>query len=214
MTTWVLHLHGKTSDAWLQNALEHLDDVVVDHAHCEHKAAVTALSFVSKYFDDPLLIVELGTLARDEAGHFAEMATLCTSRGLSLGHPEPDPYVKQLLSAAKTSSPLASRVDRLLCCAIIEGRSCERLQMLAKALPAHKGARLGTGIVDDDVCALYDRLWREEAGHHLLFIDLAERSFELAGEEGGTEKTAQRLSVLAAHEGALLASLPIRAAIH
>lgn len=210
----MLHLEGKTDPAWVEHALAHLADVVVDHTHCEHKAAVTALSFVSKYPDDPQLVVELGALARDEAGHFAQMAEVCIRRGLLLGHPEPDPYVKGLLKAASTSSVLASRVDRLLCCAIIEGRSCERLQMLARALPEHLGKPLGTGVVDDALCGLYDGLWREEAGHHLLFIRLAERSYTLAGVDDAAAKTQARLAALAAHEGELVRTLPLRAAIH
>ncbi len=206
----MLHLVGKTSSAWLDNAVAHLGAVLVDHAHCEHKAAVTALSFVSKYPDDPRLVVALGELARDEAGHFARVAALCIARGLELGHPEKDPYVTRLLKATSTSSVLDSRVDRLLAAALIEGRSCERLQLLAKALPHH----LGAAFVDDEICALYDDLWREEATHHLLFIELAQRSLDRAGVVDAAAHVAARLAVLAEVEGQLVRELPIRAAIH
>ena len=173
----MLHLVGTTSSEWLQTALSSMDKILVDHAHCEHKAAVTALSFVSKYPDDPRLVVALGALARDEAGHFTRVAQLCVDKGLSLGHPDKDPYVEALLKNVRASSVDDGRVDRLLCCALIEARSCERLQLLAEALPAIKG----TGLVDDDVCALYADLWREEATHHTLFIELAGRSLQRAG---------------------------------
>jgi tRNA-(ms[2]io[6]A)-hydroxylase len=205
----MLHLVGTTSEAWLATALAGMDRVLVDHAHCEHKAAVTALAFVSKYPDDPRLVSTLGALARDEAGHFARVADLCIARGLPLGHPEKDPYVDELLAAVRRTSVLVNRVDRLLCCALIEGRSCERLKMLAAALPAHKG-----GVVDDDVCALYDELWREEAGHHLLFLELAERSLARAAVADANAAMRARLAELAEHEGALVARLPPRAAIH
>ncbi len=209
----MLHLVGTTSHAWLQTALDAMDRVLVDHAHCEHKAAVTALAFCSKYPDDPRLVSALGALARDEAGHFARVVDLCVARGLALGHPEKDPYVDELLSAVRKTSVLHNRVDRLLCCALIEGRSCERMKLLARALPEHRG-RDKAGVVDDVVCALYDELWREEATHHLLFVELAERSLERGGarDPGGELRT--RLDELSAHEGALVARLPPRAAIH
>jgi tRNA-(ms[2]io[6]A)-hydroxylase len=209
----VLHLQGSTSTEWLETALAAMDRVLVDHAHCEHKAAVTALAFVSKYPDDPRLVTSLGTLARDEAGHFARLADLCIGRGLTLGHPEKDPYVDALLAAVRRTSTLHNRVDRLLCCAIIEGRSCERMKLLAGALPAVRG-RDAAGVVDDAVCALYDDLWREEATHHLLFVELAERSLARAGSADAVGEARQRLAELAAHEGALVARLPVRAAIH
>ncbi len=205
----MLHLVGTTSSAWLSTALSSMDKILVDHAHCEHKAAVTALSFVSKYPDDPRLITALGALARDEAGHFTRVAELCVTKGLSLGHPAKDPYVEALLGRCRTSSVLDGRVDRLLCCALIEGRSCERLQLLAEALPQHKQA-----FVDDDVCALYAELWREEATHHTLFIELAERSLRRSGVASAHERTLSRLRELAAWEGELLARLPTRAALH
>ncbi len=182
---------------------------MVDHAHCEHKAAVTALSFVSKYPDDPKLVVSLGELARDEAGHFAAVAALCIARGLELGHPQKDPYVDGLLAQVRKGHVNDGRVDRLLCCALIEGRSCERLKLLAKALPEHLGTD-GT----DDVSALYDALWREEATHHLLFIELAERTLQRQGVKGADVVVNARLEALAAVEATLVATLPVRAAIH
>lgn len=206
----MLHLVGKTSSAWLDHAVAHLGEVLVDHAHCEHKAAVTALSFVSKYPDDPRLVIGLGELARDEAGHFARVANLCIARGLELGHPGKDPYVTGLLKAASSASVLESRVDRLIAAALIEGRSCERLQLLAKALPERRDAAL----VDDEICQLYADLWREEATHHLLFLELAERSLVRAGVDDAKARVSARLAVLADVEGALVRDLPIRAAIH
>lgn len=210
----MLHLVGATSSLWLASALAALPRVLIDHAHCEHKAAVTALSFCSKYPDDPRLVVALGELARDEAGHFARVAQLCVDRGLDLGHPEKDPYVEALLATVRSTGPdrvLHGRVDRLLCGALIEGRSCERLKLLADALPAHKGR---DPFVDDDVIAVYTDLWREEATHHLLFIELAERSLSRAGVSDAAAQTKQRLAELAVVEGAIVARLPIRAAIH
>jgi tRNA 2-(methylsulfanyl)-N6-isopentenyladenosine37 hydroxylase len=210
----MLHLVGETSTAWVDHAIAHFEQVLVDHAHCEHKAAVTALSFVSKYPDDPRLVVALGELARDEAGHFVEVAALCTALHLPLGHPDKDPYVDQLLSAVRNDNVLLSRVDRLLCCALIEGRSCERLRLLATALAVRVGQKAGAVVVDAPIVALYERLWREEATHHLLFIELAARSLDRAGDKDAAAKVQARLAELAAHEGQVLKQVPLRAAIH
>lgn len=200
----MLCLKRPTDPAWLSHALAHLDEVLVDHAHCEHKAAVTALSFVSKYPDDPALVLSLSRLAAEEAGHLALMVDVCQSRGLSLGHPEKDPYVQGLLEETRKDA-VGSRVDRLLVSSLIEARSCERLKLLAGALK------------DEELKALYDGLWRAEAGHYTLFFDLAARSLVRVGgldaKAAGREARA-RLSELAEAEAELLARLPVRAAIH
>jgi tRNA 2-(methylsulfanyl)-N6-isopentenyladenosine37 hydroxylase len=200
----MLHLQSTTTDEWLQCALGDFDALLVDHAHCEHKASVTALSFVSKYPDDEQLVLLLSALARDEADHFHQVASLCFRRGLQLGHPAKDRYVEGLLSQVRNTM-VEGRIDRLLCCAIIEARSCERLKLLAQHLPAHHHG--------DDVNALYDRLWREEATHHMTFVELAQRSWRGAAALAH-EGIRVRLQELCAHEAHLLSSLPVRAAIH
>lgn len=199
----MLRLACPTDPRWVEVALADLDRVLVDHAHCEHKAAVTALSFVSKYPDDPRLVTALAALARDEAAHFARMVDVCTARGLSLGHPDKDPYVQRLLAAVRPGV-VEQRVDRLLVCAIIEGRSCERLRLLASAL----------GTRAHELFPLYDELWREEASHHALFVELAERSLERAGHENARAAIAARLEDLATTEAKILDELPLRPAIH
>ena len=193
----MLRLVQPTDPRYVETALARLDLLVVDHAHCEHKAAVTALSFVSKYPDDPFLVVRLSALARDEAAHFARMAELCTRRGLSLGHPDKDAYVQRLLSFVRPSV-LEQRVDRLLVCGLIEARSCERLKLLAEGLAALS--------IDEELAHLYDELWREEAAHHALFVELAERSSK--------DDISARLQELARRESEIVADLPLRAAIH
>jgi tRNA 2-(methylsulfanyl)-N6-isopentenyladenosine37 hydroxylase len=204
----MLRLQSQTPPAWVNIALADFGAVLVDHAHCEHKAAVTAMSFVSKYPDDPELVLSLSALARDEAGHFHDVAALCFARSLPLGHPDKDAYVASLLGLAG-KTPLESRVDRLLICALIEARSCERLQMLAEALP-----RQGHPLIDETVVVLYERLWREEATHHLLFCRLAERSLQRAGVADAPADMRKRLDALSASEASIMLSLPLRAAIH
>jgi tRNA-(ms[2]io[6]A)-hydroxylase len=197
----MLRLASKTDARYVDVALA--DDaavgaLLVDHAHCEHKAAVTALSFVSKYPDDAVLVVALARLARDEAGHFAQMAEICTARGLSLSHPDKDAYVQRLLQGCRRPSVRDQRVDRLLACAFIEARSCERLQLLSDGFAARGHA---------DLAAVYASLWKEEANHHALFVDLAART-------ASHDELGERLEHFARHEADVLASLPLRPAIH
>ena len=228
----MLRLASKTDLRYVDVALADADAVarlLVDHAHCEHKAAITGLSFVSKYPDDPFLVRSLSALAAEEAAHFARMVAICITRGLTIGHPEPDVYVKRLLAAVRTSTLVEQRIDRLLVCAFIEARSCERLQLLADGFRAHG---------DVELAALYDELWREEAGHHALFVDLATRTANAASADasavrelqrvprsvavlhpsretgGGVDDVAARLDVLARHEADVLADVPLRPAIH
>ncbi len=200
----MLALKEPSPPAWLACALADMDSVLRDHAHCEHKAAVTALAFVSRYPDDPELVLRLSALAAEEADHLRRVAALCNERGVPLGHPERDPYAKALLSHARPDA-LGHRVDRLLVCALIEARSCERLKLLAEHL---EDAALRT---------FYDELWRCEAGHFTLFRELAERSLVLAGglaQEDAKARVKARLDELAEVEARVMREQPVRAAIH
>lgn len=200
----MLCLKEPTPSAWLSCALADVGRVLVDHAHCEHKAAVTALAFVSRYNDDPELVLRLSALAAEEADHLHRVARLCADRGVPLGHPERDAYAKALLSHTRPDA-LGHRVDRLLVCALIEARSCERLKLLSEHLeePALK--------------AFYDELWRCEAGHFTLFRELAERSITRASGASDDEARAAvkvRLDELADEEAKIMLAQPVRAAIH
>ena len=200
----MLHLKCTTPKAWIETALANLDQVLVDHAHCEHKAAVTALALTSQYPDHLPRVRELAALAQEEAGHFADMVQICNERGLQLGRPPKDPYVKALLNQTRQGY-LDHLVDRLLICSIIEARSCERLKLLAENLS------------DAALRKTYDSFWRAEAGHHMLFIRLAEEAVVL--HKPTSEKKAklivlERLEQLAEIEAAIVLNEPIRPAIH
>ena len=197
----MLCLDSETDAAWVACAMQNLDALLVDHAHCEHKAAITALSFISKYPDDPVLVEKLAHLACEESEHLARVSKICHKRGLSLGHPGKDPYVQTLLSLARSGS-VERRVDRLLICALIEARSCERLKLIA------------LNVQDEELKAVYDESWKCEAGHHTLFIELAERSLVIHQHKDPKGAVKERLKELAAHEANFLKSHPIRPAIH
>ena len=186
-------LRCATDPRWLPHALAHLDEVLVDHAHCEKKAAANALSLLQSYPEVPGLPGHMARLAREESGHLARVLLLLERRGLTLGRDPGDPYVQGLQALVRT--PAAHRqMDRFLVAAIIEARSCERLALLA------------TGLTEPDLRRLYGELARSEHGHQKLFLRLATR---VHGEAVGP-----RLDQLLEAEASLVRKMPIRAAIH
>jgi tRNA-(ms[2]io[6]A)-hydroxylase len=183
-----------TDAAWLPHALAHFDAVLVDHAHCEKKAAVNALSLLQVYPDVPGLPAQMARLAREESAHLARVLQIMEARGLTLGRDEGDPYAQGLQRFVRHPQ-LERRLDRLLVAAIIEARSCERLSLLAE------------GLTDAPLKRFYAELAQSEDGHQSLF-------FRLAAAAHGEEAAAARLEVLLGHEAEVLAKVGLRAAIH
>jgi tRNA-(ms[2]io[6]A)-hydroxylase len=188
-----LVLRVATSAAWLPGALAALDAVLVDHAHCEKKAAANALSLLQAYPEVPGLPAQMARLAREEAAHLAKVLEWLERRGLPLGRDRGDPYAQGLQALVRTSAR-ERQLDRLLVAALIEARSCERLALLASGLPV--------GELKD----FYAELARSEDGHHRLFLRLAEGIHGAAALE--------RLDSLLDNESELIRRLPVRAAIH
>ena len=200
MPGWPVHARSgrvellcETSPEWLRFALAHFDEVLVDHAHCEKKAAAHALSMLAAFPDVPGLPRAMARLAREEAGHLAKVIALLESRGLSLGRDPGDPYAQGLQALVR--QPRSERLlDQLLVSALIELRSRERLQLLADNLP------------ERHLRDFYEELAQAEDGHGMLFLRLA-RKVAPDGLEG-------RLAFLAREEARLVRELPMRAAIH
>ena len=189
-----VQLHCATDPAWLKLALANFNTVLIDHAHCEKKAAANALSLLQSYPDVPGLPAQMARLAREESAHLAKVLEVIEARGLRLLHDGGDPYAKGLQKLLR-NPPDQRRLDRLLVAAIIEARSHERLQLLADALE------------DVALRKLYAELAQSEDGHQELFLRLA------LGVESEAAVHA-RLSELLNQEAALIAELPLRAAIH
>jgi tRNA 2-(methylsulfanyl)-N6-isopentenyladenosine37 hydroxylase len=188
-----LVLRAATSAGWLPGALAQLDAVLLDHAHCEKKAAANALSLLQAYPSVPGLPAQMARLAREEAGHLVRVLGFVERRGLVLGRDVGDPYAQGLQALVRTSTH-ERQLDRLLVAALIEARSCERLGLLA------------TGLPEGELQAFYAELAQSEDGHQRLFVRLAERTH-------GAEAFV-RLDALLDEEAALLLRLPVRAAIH
>lgn len=200
----MLHLKCPSPPEWIEMALANLDAVLVDHAHCEHKAALTALALTSQYPDHLPRVEKLAALAQEEAGHYATVVALCRQRGLKLGRPPKDPYVKALLQHTRQGY-LDHLVDRLLICALIEARSCERLRLLAENLK------------DAELAPHYEDFWRSEAGHHALFIQLAQEAVVLHAPTSLRKAKGivqRRLEELAQIEATIVQAETLRPAIH
>ncbi|RKH22830.1 tRNA-(ms[2]io[6]A)-hydroxylase [Corallococcus sp. CA041A] len=189
-------LHAPTDPGWLPLALAHFDAVLVDHAHCEKKAAANALSMLQAYPDLPGLPSQMARLAREESAHLARVLDLMAARGLTLTKDAGDPYAQGLQKHVRTPA-LERRVDRLLVAAIIEARSCERLSLLAE------------GLTDPGLARFYGELAQSEDGHQSLFHRLA-----VTASNGDEAAVDARLQHLLAQESQVLASVGLRAAIH
>ena len=184
----MLNLVAATGPRWITRALESLDELLVDHAHCEKKAAGMAVHLIFRYPQHAFLQEPLSRLAREELLHFEAVLRLLDDRGVAFRPLRPAPYAGRLRKQTRTYEP-ARLVDTLLCCALIEARSCERFQVLSEA-------------VDDPVLRdFYAGLLASEARHHGVYLDLAERLEESPVVRG-------RLAELAECEAELLASAP------
>lgn len=187
-------LRSATDPRWLPLALEHFDQVLIDHAHCEKKAAANALSMLQAYPDLPGLPAQMARLAREESAHLAKVLEIMESRGLTLTKDGGDPYAQALQAHVRTPAQ-ERKVDRLLVAAIIEARSCERLALLA------------SGLSDPKLARFYGELAQSEDGHQNLFFQLAVRASD-------AEAVQQRLSLLLDREAEIVAALELRPAIH
>lgn len=178
-----------SSEAWVQAALADLPTLLIDHAHCEKKAASTAIRFLFKYPDWPRLVSAMSKLAREELVHFDRVlgelrARQVPFRGLGSAN-----YAQALFAHARPTEP-QRRVDEMLCCALIEARSHERFVRLQAALAASETAE------NRRLAAFYDDLAAAEARHGGLYVELAE---EAAGGD-----VSARLAELAAREAAIV----------
>lgn len=197
----MLHLASRTPPQWTQWALDHLDEILLDHAHCEKKAASTALGLIFRYPHHAPLMVPLSELAREELEHFEEVLGHLRRRGVQFRRLRPSPYASRLLEIVRDREP-GQLVDTLLCCAMIEARSCERMQMLGDALAEDPRG-------DPQLAKLYRGLLASEARHHATYVDLA-RALDLVPED----ELQRRLQAVAEHEAAVIADAPRVPRIH
>jgi len=186
-------LLSRSDPRWVGVALSDLDRTLGDHVHCEKKATATALKLIAAHPDRPEMVRALARLAQEEHRHFLAVLVELERRGARLPPDEGDPYAREILRLVRSGPERL--LDRLLAAALIEARSCERLQLLAEALEPPR------------LRELYRRLAGSEEGHERLFLDLAADAF-------GEERARARLAELARAEAAIVAALPLLPRIH
>ncbi len=187
-------LASKTEPGWAERVLAAPDELLIDHAHCEKKAAGTAINLIFRYPQRHFLLEPLSRLAREELVHFEQVVALLARRGVAFGFQKPAPYAGRLREGMRTHEP-ARLIDTLLCCALIEARSCERFQLLAETAE------------DPELRDLFGGLRAAEARHRGVYVDLAERL-------AAAEVVGERLAELAEHEARVLADSPPLPRIH
>jgi tRNA-(ms[2]io[6]A)-hydroxylase len=195
----MLCLKVPTDPRWAEAAARNVDAVLVDHAHCEMKAASNALSLAARHPRDLELVRALSEIAREEIEHFQRVLGILAARKLELGAPPVDDYAADLRRASADAWAATAKggklVDRLLVGALIEARSCERFKLLASVV----------GDASSDLRAFYMELFACEARHYQRLVDLAIHASG-GGEEAEREVHA-RLEVLAVREAAIVREL-------
>jgi tRNA 2-(methylsulfanyl)-N6-isopentenyladenosine37 hydroxylase len=158
----MLGLKLPTDPRWASIAEKNIEEILIDHAYCEQKAASTAISFIVTFPEYSDLITEMTALAREEMGHFKMVHDKLLERGFTLGRDRKDEYVIQLRTFfPKGGSRLTQLIHRLLIAALIEARSCERFRLLSEKL------------TDPELQEFYRKLMVSEANHYTLFLNFA-----------------------------------------
>lgn len=160
----MLGLKLPTDPRWAQLVENNISEILTDHAWCEQKAALNAISTIVRYPELPDLVEELTRISVEEMEHFGMVHEKIKERGYTLGPEEKDPYVADLAKFIKKGGSREQQlVDRLLFAAMIEARSCERFKMLSER------------ISDEDLRAFYRELMISEAGHYTTFLSFARK---------------------------------------
>ena len=162
----ILGLKLPTDPRWVDLASISLEEILTDHAFCEQKAATQCISLIQLYPDKIELVNALSPIVTEEWGHFRMVWAEMQKRGYTLGRQRKDEYVNLLLQQEpKGSGSEEKLLNKLMICALIEARSCERFRLLSENLE------------DELLKKFYYKFMVSEAGHYRLFIDLAETYF-------------------------------------
>lgn len=188
----MLGLKLPTDPRWVNLAAMDLEEILTDHAYCEQKAATSCISLIQKYPDKTELVEALAPIVTEEWGHFRLVLNELKKRNLTLGVQRKDEYVNALLQfQQKGGGREISLLEKLLTFALIEARSCERFRLLS------------LHINDETLRDWYHKFMVAEAGHYVLFIELA----KLYAPE---EKVKQRWQAYLVYEAEVMKELELR----
>ena len=181
---FIKYLSSETSDQWVNLALSHPLEILIDHAHCERKAAGVAIQLMFRYPTEPDLAEVLSPIAREELEHFEKILYFLKDIGHSLKALKPPPYGAELAKNIRKEEP-NRMLDSFLIAGLIEARSHERLSLLA--LNSEKKS----------FKVLYESLLESEARHFGIYWKLAQTKFS-------KNKTFKRLEELSNIESEIL----------
>lgn len=190
----MLNLASDTEPGWVQRVSKRVDHLLLDHAHCEKKAASTAINLIFRYQTRPELVRPLSELAREELEHFERMLDILEAREIPFEVLSPSPYAGELMKCVRRGEP-DRLLDTLLVLSLIEARSCERMKRLSEELE------------DAELRELYGDLLASEARHHHGYVDLAIGYF-------GRDVARSRLKELALQEAEILRGAPDLVRMH
>ncbi len=191
-TLKMLNLKLPTDPRWVNMAEMDLAEILTDHAYCEQKAATSCITLIQAYPERSELVRELAPIVTEEWGHFRAVLDEMDKRGLALGPQRKDEYVNGLLSFQEKGGSKDDRLlEKLLICGLIEARSCERFRLLS------------LHINDPDLRTFYHKFMVAEAGHYVLFLDLARKYFP-------RQRVDDRWKAYLAYEAELLENMEIR----
>jgi len=158
----MLGLKLATDPRWVNLAEKSLEEILTDHAYCEQKAASSCISLIQQFPDKTEMVDSLAPVVTEEWGHFRLVLQKLAEKNLKLGFQRNDEYVNQLIQFQIKGGTREQRfIDRLLICAMIEARSCERFRLLSLHLK------------EQELREFYHTFMVSEAGHYRLFLELA-----------------------------------------
>jgi len=188
----MLHLKLPTDPRWANIAEMNIEDILVDHAYCEQKAASSCISLIVNFYDFRQVVDVLTPVVAEEWGHFERVMDQLNRRGYTFGKPRKDEYVTKLAQFVKKGGSREQQLtEYLLMNALIEARSCERFKLLSQQL------------ADEELKIFYYELMVSEAGHYVNFIELARKIYD-------REKVDTRWNEWLAYEAEVLRNLEIR----
>lgn len=181
----MLHLHSTSPDRWLKQVDENLNTILIDHAHCEQKAASTAMNLMFEYVENDALTSTMTEIVNEELEHFHMVRKILKERQVRFIKLKPGTYGRKLKELCRRQEPHKA-IDHLLVAALIEARSCERFVLLRDHLQ------------DPTLSEFYGSLYESEARHHATYV-------RLALDYGNQEDVHRRLEELAAAEAEIIA---------
>lgn len=188
----MLGLKLPTDPRWVNIAEKNIEEILIDHAYCEQKAASSCISLIVQFPEREKLVEVLTPVVSEEWAHFRMVLNELKRRGMKLGHKRTDEYVVELGKLERKGGKIERQLmDKLLINALIEARSCERFRLLSEH------------IADEGLRSFYHELMISEANHYVNFVDLAREYMP-------EEEVKARLQEMLEAEARIMAEIGVR----